>query len=140
MGCDIHVHIEVKINDEWLYYAPAPINRNYELFARMANCGRRTDITPIAPNRGLPIDVTQMTHIHRLYWGIDGHSTSWLGEHEIAILEEEFKDLGKFSRPHGFLSDNKIYLFGNYVGGRQKYPEDYPEFIQDVRIIFWFDN
>lgn len=42
MGCDIHLHQEVKINGEWHHYRLAEMPRNYEVFEKMA--GVRGDV------------------------------------------------------------------------------------------------
>ena len=142
MGCDIHAHLEAKINGEWLYYSPVAINRSYELFANMADCGRMTDITPLAPNRGIPTNATLMTLNHVEYWGVDGHSHSWLNEQEIQELGQIYARISGEKWAHGYLGNNRVYLFGNCVDKRNQYPEDYEHmaWLEDIRLIFWFDN
>jgi hypothetical protein len=143
MGADIHAHIEIKWDGEWLYYSPVNISRNYELFARMAHMGRCKNIDPVADNRGIPEDATKMTLIHNERWGVDGHSHSWLTIEELCILFDEFKVIWPpfMNRELTFLDEFPgIYLFENSFSGFLKYPEERPEKLEDVRIIFWFDN
>ena len=140
MGRDIHAHLEIKKGGKWLYYSPVPITRSYDLFARMAKCGRMTETNPIAPNRGIPSDVSDMTRLHREHWGADGHSDSWLTSGELWVLGIEYKNRGDYGINRGFLEDNRVYLFGNSVEYLHKYPGDYPEWLEDVRLVFWFDN
>lgn len=59
MGCDIHLHTEVKINGVWHHMGAPSVPRNYRLFAKMA--GVRGIETPIAEPRGLPGDATLLT-------------------------------------------------------------------------------
>ena len=140
MGCDIHAHLEIKVNNEWLYYSPVPIDRNYKLFARMGDCGRCQDIRPIATTRGTPKDVSKTLQLHIDDWELDGHGWSWLKFGELWHIAIEFKNEWHDGWCVGFLGDNHVWLFENAVEGWQKYKEDYPSFIQDIRLIFWFDN
>ncbi len=36
MGCDIHLHTEVKIANVWHRYGCPSVDRNYRVFAKMA--------------------------------------------------------------------------------------------------------
>ena len=143
MGCDIHAHIEIKVNSEWLYYTQADIERSYNTFAKMAGVRNFQDnITPIAWGRGLPIDISLMTKLHRKYWGLDGHSDSWLTYDEIVSLIDWMSDdnEGGFQSPEYIFFGERVYLFGNTVYCWKKYPDEYPDFIEDIRLVFWFDN
>src|SRR3990167_8499361 len=141
MGCDIHAFVEVKVDNEWLHYAEARINGNYNLFSRMADVRNDNSITPISSPRGLPKDISKMVSLHRNRWGKDGHSDSWLSYDEIY-------DLYLWSKSDSLIPLNLdiehtlfgVYLFRNSLNGWKDYPEDYPEFVQDVRLVFWFDN
>lgn len=146
MGCDIHLHTEVKINDKWHHYGAPNVRRNYALFAKMAGVRNGNGIEPIAEPRGIPTDATELTQYDCAHWNGDGHSHSYLTAPEIAELsewaqsdEQEFS----FDRPSKVLfweSDTFGYLFGNDWSGFTKYPKDRPEGLEDVRFIFWFDN
>ncbi len=143
MGCDIHAHMEIKWDGEWLYYAPVNIRRNYPLFARMARMGRCYNIRPIAENRGLPEDVSKMALIHSDNWEQDGHSHSWLSLEELCTLFNEFTVIwGNFHDTRFDFLDEfpDLYLFGNSWRGLFKYPQDYPDKVEDARMVFWFDN
>ena len=141
MGCDIHLHSEVKINGEWHHYSHPRIERWYDLFARMADVRNdpERDIKPISQPRGLPDDATFMTRFDYEYE--HGHSASWLSGKEVADLgtwaEERYKTRNKdwFSFDHHVIG----YVFGNgwdVKGNRGSYPDG----VEDVRIVFWFDN
>jgi len=143
MGCDIHAHVEIKINDQWNYYAPVDMWRQYDVFAKMA--GVRGTEDAISPPKGLPDDVSTLTRMHVDSYGFDGHSHSWLNFDEIMQLVGYFKH--RNIKPWGcyFCSDGKytlfdVYLFGNGIEGLREYPSDYPKALQDVRLVFWFDN
>lgn len=139
MGCDIHAHIEIKVRGEWYYYNELNINRNYELFEKMA--GVRGEIeNAIDKPRGLPKDISFMTKLKSDLWDTDGHTHSWLSGKELAELEE-WTEKKEFQERYNPIFD---YLFGNSFSGWFKYPEDQKRErsfgIEDFRLIFWFDN
>ena len=135
MGCDIHLHTEVKIHGKWEHYGSPNVPRDYGLFALMAGVRKGNDDKPISLPRGLPKDVSTLTKFASDYMGSDGHSHSYLNANEIIILEKYYADQGEHwpERRWG-------YLFGNSWGGFIIYPEERPSGIEDVRFVFWFDN
>lgn len=144
MGCDIHVHVEVKIDGIWEHYAFPNVRRNYRLFAKMAGVRNSYDIDPISKPKGVPGDATKLTSLDYRDWGSDAHSASYMGLDEIKLLTEW---LEKENWGESILSTSleytilNTYLFGNSFAGILKYPEDYERYgIQDARFIFWFDN
>lgn len=129
MGCDIHLHTEIKIAGVWHHYGAPDVPRDYELFGKMA--GVRGDERAIIIPRGVPANLSLVTAIDAQTWRTDGHSWSWFGPKEISELEQWWREKKK-----DYFEDNFGYLFGNgwtHFGG-PKSP------IQDVRWIFWFDN
>jgi len=148
MGCDIHPHLEVKLNGEWKYFSPLDMWRSYSTFAKMANVRNWEEgPIPISPPKGLPNDVAFMTKFFSDYDGVDGHSHSWLGLDEIIELLKFFDDEG-LKKPWGSCTEDDSYkwadfgvwLFGKSISGLKKYPGDYPKELEDVRMVFWFDN
>ena len=140
MGCDIHLHIEIRVNSQWYHYNHPNIRRNYALFAKMA--GVRGDERPIAMLRGLPDDVTFTTKFDCEHWGPYGHSHSWLSSGEVGMLGVWYDAMiadTEQSRIFG-LSDRVGYLFGNSYKHFHKYREDFPSEVEDFRFVFWFDN
>ena len=51
MGCDIHLHVEVKIKGKWLHYNHPNIDRCYWLFTKMAGV---REIEGVEACEGLP--------------------------------------------------------------------------------------
>jgi len=148
MGCDIHAHTEIKVDGEWLYFADNFITRNYTVFAKMAGVRNYDDIEPISEPRGLPDDISKMTRLHRDRWGVDGHSDSWLSFDEICELidwlnvempEPRNRYYDWDSKWESVLLGETFYLFGNTLYYWKVYREDYPDFIEDIRLVFWFD-
>ena len=136
MGCDIHVHFEIKLNGKWEHYSQPRIRRNYELFGKIAGA-RASDIKPIHSPRGLPADCSIMTKFCSDTWGVDGHTHGWLDATEIM----------KIMFFHEHITKNKMiaheewgYLFGGGWNNFLEFRQSYPEEIEDIRMIFWFDN
>lgn len=131
MGCDIHAHIELKLNGKWEHYSCPQLKRRYKLFERI--CGVRGEISnAIAPPRGLPKDISEITKIIREWDGIDGHSDTYLTKIELnALIEWMEKDTPHWQHEElGYLTGN---TFLQYLGSNP------PQFT-DVRFICWFDN
>lgn len=140
MGCDIHMHVEIKIEDSWHHYSAPNVDRWYQMFEKMAGV-RGSLENAISEPKGLPADATEMTMIASRHDASDGHSHSWLSTDEIMQLEDWLK-----AQPATSMLDNDLehsilntYLFGNSFTGWKKYPQDNRDGVQDVRFIFWFD-
>lgn len=133
MGCDIHVHVEVKINDKWEHYSAPEVPRNYALFAKMAGVRNSGDIEPISKPKGLPDDLTNTTKRDSLRCDESSHSHSWLDLNELRILQK-------------WIYAQKSYplwdfgqVFGNNLASFMEARGEFPE-IRDVRAVFWFNN
>lgn len=142
MGCDIHLHVEVKIKGKWHHYNHPYINRDYRLFSKMAGVrSNYDDVPPIAQPRGIPTDASTTTKFECEHDGIDGHSHSWLSASEAGEAQEWYEKL--FPDKH-FHPPIFGYLFGNSIDSHIRYPDDAKSLqsigFQDARIVFWFDN
>jgi len=149
MGCDIHAHIEIKVTDEWHYYAPVDLWRDYAVFTKMAGVrDSGLSIEPISLPKGLPINISFTTRFHTEYLGDDGHSHSWLSYVEMQELLRFFKDELDGACPWGSRREDNshkwddfgIWLFGNSISGFGEHPKSYPEKLEDIRMVFWFDS
>ena len=138
MGCDIHLHTEVKINGEWHHYSVLRVRRDYKLFAQMAGVRNYYEVTPISEPKGLPQDASFLTKFDADRWDVDGHSHSYLDAQEIKLLKawlvQENPD------EHFILPDIFGFCFGNDWTHNLKYPDEKIEGVEDVRFVFWFDN
>lgn len=135
MGCDIHAHIELKRrgSDVWEHWNAPRIGRDYALFEKMAGVRGREE-NAIVPPRGLPEDVSTLTKVNADHEGDDGHTHSYLTRDEIQVLQEWWEKDPCNPKPWNFeVEIMGGYLFGNGYG-------ELPEEIEDVRIVFWFDN
>lgn len=71
---------------------------------------------------------------------MDTHS--YLTANELIELEQFYQGLMKqwnVTEPR-FLEDEFCYVFGNSLAGFTKYPEDRLDGLEDIRLVFWFDN
>lgn len=135
MGCDIHVHIEIKIEGKWRHYSQPHVDRSYNLFALLAGVRNYENIEPISKSKGLPEDITYLTKKHYILRKSDAHDESWLSIKELIELEN-IKQNDSF-----FLEDTfNTFIFENGLTGWYKYPEDNTMNIEDLRMVFWFDN
>lgn len=148
MGCDIHLHTEVKIGDVWYTYSSPFPQRSYALFGKMA--GVRGSETPVSPPKGLPKDMGVVTALSAKEWGADGHSHSWLNAEEIAAVHDWQEERMNAWRKENPKSDYTYpekewgYCFGSGWDAFHKYKGLYghsiPKKVQDIRWVFWFDN
>ncbi len=144
MGCDIHLHVEVKIKGRWLHYNHPQISRNYNLFCMMAGVrkyGEDGEPKPISEPRGLPDDLSDTTRFDFDWDEPDAHSMSWLSAEEAGKVQKWHDDNRKVKDS---LTPVFGYVFGNYVDSHLEYPEDCKELkergFEDTRVVFWFDN
>ena len=143
MGCDIHAHSELKIEGKWYHLDSLNIDRNYALFAKMADVRNNWDkFEPISKPKGLPKDASFMTKFLCAEYGSDGHSHSYLTSKEFMKLSEWAKEhWGEFWAGHKFYSpDHFGYLFGYSYEEFFTNRNDMPKELDDFRFVFWFDN
>lgn len=141
MGCDIHLHQEVKVNGKWLHFNEPRVPRNYLLFAIMAGVRhdtRDTDIKPL-PQKGLPSDASEITKLRFQDEEADAHSMSWIGHSEIQHVYSEWDRL-KNEKDKWAQSDLSYGFFGYFAGNSWLESVTFPEWVEDVRFVFWFDN
>ncbi len=140
MGCDIHLHAEVKINGKWEHYNHPHISRNYGLFSKLAGVRGCGDADAIAEPRGLPGDISVSTRFDADQWGSDGHSHSWLSATEAGEVQQWHEE-ACLERHHPPLFG---YLYGNSIDCYTVPDSDSARLrklgFQDARIVFWFDN
>lgn len=140
MGCDIHFHSEVKIKGKWHHHAEKHVQRNYALFAKMANVRNNGRIRPISEPKGIPKNATLLTKMHIKQYGTDGHSHSWLSAREIVELYQFIRG-NENDFEHMWLYDNMPYFMGNHFDGFETDKEYWEKFgVEDVRFVFFFDN
>lgn len=192
MGCDIHMFTEKKIGDRWetadfFHYAPGIFNeieltrlefmgdRNYRLFARLADIRNGYGVEPIDTPRGVPKDLSEYVQ----NWYDTEHG--WTFGHSYLTLRDilEFKptedvyiggyttqqnanmieaglDPSNFSiyeEPEG---EHKVYVefqekdetFEWFIEKLKERVEDIwwtfaykpEEYLDNFRLVFWFDN
>lgn len=143
MGCDIHAHVELKLADGRWHHMNAPhVDRNYALFTKLAGVRQHGDeITPFSEPRGLPEDISEVTALLRKLEGADGHSDSWISRSEIRDLETWWNDRMRPYQAERFEHHRvfELSVMGGYLDGNG-YGYELPPGVEDVRLVFWFDN
>lgn len=135
MGCDIHLHTEIKIDGQWHHYGHPHIQRSYPLFCKMA--GVRGTSDPISPPKGLPDDLSLITWLDANEWRHDAHSCSWLDWEEVAELCKWIELNTRRGDKKRWAEDWFGYCFGDGWGDHR---HDREFKIEDIRFVFWFDN
>jgi hypothetical protein len=146
MGCDIHMHVEVKINNTWHHFSAQHVGRNYDLFDRLSNV-RGNDYEGIARDRDIPEDASMITKLMYRRDGDDAHTPGYITSEEIKTFLPVWNSKTKQyeSELPTFRNDDLDYFFGN---GYQEWYEHVkgtgdsciPEEVEDFRFVFWYDN
>lgn len=125
MGCDIHICIEKRVNNQWMMinrlgFRDYGCYRNYKRFAALASV-RGNGLTP----KGLPDDISESAKLYSEEFGSDGHSHSCLPLMEASkiFLNTEDERNKKIDTPESHYFDIDLDCA----------PGEY-------RIVFWFDN
>lgn len=152
MGCDIHCYTEGKDESSYvdLYFSPFG-DRSYGVFGFLADVRNYSGVEPISKARGLPKDIAPSVKAAFEYWGIDGHSCSWLSVAELVAFDydTEIEDR-RYVRQEGpnywngsatcEVGQGKKTTYREFLG--KNFFRDLKE-LQDIdaeRVIFWFDN
>lgn len=169
MGCDIHTHVEIR-SDRWgrrqidwrcgdYFSVIDPLdpdakyvvqevhgNRNYSLFAVLADVRNDGSLDYIDEPRGLPDDVTEFVKEDYDGWGWDAHSCSYFTLRELIEYHNEHAPKNMFG--HYILlplindlkrrADEFNLIYEHWWDG-DRY-EDALLKAEDIRFVFWFDN
>lgn len=120
-----------KVYENWIYS-----DRNYQLFAILANVRNNFNIIPIDYPRGLPKDISNVVFEEYKSYGISTHSASYFTLRELL----EFDWDGNY-----YKEDEQVLSYRDIAG---EFLENIEKYIKDsnitdldsVRIVFWFDS
>lgn len=191
MGCDIHIHTEIVKNingtEIWVngdFYQKNPVRsfsldgekfekvdvfkgRDYRLFSILADVRSDGNNSSISQPKGLPNDVTEEVQTESDYWGIDGHSHSFLTLDELKkyidenptivcegfISQEQAEKLDQGILPNSWSgwTSNKTYVKRKWnqpnhslmtiiSALEERGSAMYVYDPNKIRIVFWFDN
>lgn len=140
------LHQEIKIKGKWHHYSRIKVERDYALFKKINNVRKDNfsdeEIKPMYKSRGFEkgwlMSYTFLTQFDYSKDKMDNHSHGYLYANSIQKLGEWIKN-NEFTRsnePAFYFG----YLFENNWNYFLQYKEDYPEGIEEIRFIFWFDN
>jgi len=139
MGCDIHAFYEVKVKGNWHMYKQSSATRDYLSFAILAGVRNSSNVLPISAPRGLPADVSVGTKLYSDDYGIDGHSHSYLRQREFDLFDRMYGSarviMQNAPRENAALKRSFIYQ-------DDMTPDliELPEGVEDIRLVFFFDN
>lgn len=156
MGCDIHMHVEYKDDrrtggvwangnfyskdEDGYHLVEFHSNRNYELFAILADVRNYDHVKCIAYPKGFPVDATEDVAFDYIRWGIDAHSASYFTLKELIDFYEENRheelyklivDLKQRADDLNVIWDFQWKPDGSGIGYEKS---------DNIRIVFWFDN
>ena len=112
-----------------------PDNRDYAMFAVLADVRNDGSIKPIADPRGVPEDASAYYQHQASEWEGDGHSHSWLTARELAAYPWQGAAKALYEGEDEKHGDRFDYIL-EAISEIQKLATD-PD---DVRIVFFFDN
>lgn len=180
MGCDIHIYVEKKNNNQWEAMARPEdwkygfdkfrnwfwYERNYDLFAILADVRNPGDLEPIALPRGLPDDVSDL--VSRAAPGTieTPHSHSWFSLQELlswdwdkpagekrgyVLIEdaEAYRRSGIIPTSYAAATSEKEWTHMAWKVTYRDCAPDFPDALVklsalanpvELRIVFWFDN
>lgn len=130
MGCDIHLHVEIKIDGKWEHWSAPYVNRAYSLFGLMA--GVRGDAAPLYEPRGFPEDASAITRMDYDADGPDAHTPSWLTWAEMRRVAAVYSDEVNGGAQFISLEHTILHCYVPTFGDDETEPE--------ARVVFWFDN
>lgn len=165
MGCDIHTRVEyLDRNGKWLsgdlfrinpdydpkepwYDDPYEVievcwQRNYILFATLANVRNYDEIPYIDEPRGIPDDACRRTRNAIREWGNDAHSPSY-------FTLKELMDYNKKAAPVKDYNGNDYRPLDHLIDELKRRGKDLMLWYDDktaeeradkLRFVFWFDN
>lgn len=164
MGCDIHLHTERKIKGSWVnLHSDLGVDRNYTLFAILADVRNYGENVPINSPKGVPTDASKEYLQSVEDMDTDGHSHSYLTLQEILdyLPEAQVKYTGMISQEQSDQLDTGVlptswcrstnatgFLYREWYDSESSLVDlvDNMKLLQcdvpdtDIRIVFYFDN
>lgn len=136
MGCDIHGIAEVQYAfDRWIEVENMPDDRNYPLFAALADVrnnlyvirdGEPAYIESLVPRRGFPGGCSAIL----AFVNSDNHSFSWTTPEEVLSWEGWDQKLRDGLKLREICSEFLIWC--------ERLQKEHSD--KNCRIVFWFDN
>ncbi len=126
MGTDIHGYIEIRQDDgTWATRDDISehVGRNYEMFGLLFDVRNYANYIPIAPFRGIPLDVSDAFRSTR--WEDDAHSDSWITYQEIAAIDWEHGQAPLAGQRISVRHVGASSPFMEFLGGSGLSEEDY---------------
>lgn len=154
MGCDIHMHVEKKL-DDGSYAELHGVNfldcRSYGIFGFLADVRNYSAVTPISQPRGVPDDVSAGLKADYESWGSDAHSASWLSVEELLAFNYDaptedrrvMRQVGPNHWNGGCTTEpgeGRLTTYREFLGSWFMDELEALKASGADRIVFWFDN
>lgn len=112
MGCDIHMYVEHKVGNKWVFETTFYDNhRHYALFSLLADVRNEDElIIPISTPKGIPSQISDEVKYEYDLWDCDAHSHSYYSLAELFRYKEASKT--NTITHSGHLSENE---YRNYL-------------------------
>lgn len=155
MGCDIHCRAERRNSTgQWEYIdlAPPPLDdRNYRIFAFLADVRNYYAIAPITEPRGFPSDASPDVVAYYADWEDDAHTPGWLTVDELAKFNYdvpiEDRRVIRQLAPNWFSGactcrpgEGRMTTLREFLGAYYFRELAHLQAEGAERIVFWFDN
>jgi hypothetical protein len=138
MSIDLTYHVEMKLKGKWHHYNTGHTFRSYNFFDFIAGIENKS--LAKFPLKGLPEDLSEVTALNKKNdKGMVFHPT-WFTPNELKHVIESFSKFVPNTKESDLVELSFRYLFGNTIWGFDESKEDYPEEIEDVRVVCWFDG
>lgn len=161
MGCDIHAFIERKTNENWRMFAKLNLNRDYRLFASLADVRNCYDIACPTKPKGLPADLSWRVKDACTLFVVDeeeadrGYVTKleadeWLRRGISVMMEEKrisnpdwhtpsWLILSEINKAHAEYIEKTGHTDGE-LSTIAVMLEELGKAYDGARLVFWFDN
>ena len=136
MSTDIHGYIEIRQdNGTWVTRGNISecVGRNYEMFGLLFGVRNYAHYDPIAPFRGIPLDVSDAFRSTR--WEEDAHSDSWITYQEIAAIDWEHGKAPLAGQRISVRREGESSPFMEFLAGGNLSAEDYATLSRGETII-----
>ena len=111
MGTDIHGWIEINRGDEWISVVNIEpiVSRHYDMFACLFGVMNYANFKPIAPERGLPIDMSLIVSRDTLEYENDLLFPTWITWDELRAID--WSELGT-------KADERVHQYAKQADGQ----------------------
>lgn len=141
-----------NIDDIPKYFSPIPLysGRNYSFFTMLAGVRNSGGVEQLDDKRGLPNNLSDMISAFVKYWWSDAHSFSWYSakelfkhKYKLSKLEDKTEETEHAYYALSELCNNLLQRIAKefyiYTDSDELLEEKAMKYLDEVRVVFWFD-